>query len=34
MTDFEVRHFWQLRNLRRRIETVMARHAVPRGSLR
>lgn len=28
MTPFEVRHFWHLRNLRRRIETVMARHRV------
>jgi hypothetical protein len=28
MTDFEVRWFFRLRNLRRQIATVMARHRV------
>jgi hypothetical protein len=28
MTRFELEHFWHLRNLRRRIQTVMARHRV------
>lgn len=28
MTGFELDHFWLLRNLRRRIQTVMRRHRV------